>query len=232
MIKRLHSDKISLSRSYYGYKIRSVLKAYGTEYGFCRLYENERGGHILVFNGTLTADGEFDTEEILQFIGMISPFTVEISREIPIPSGYSAQERCLFKAPCGIICGEMGEIRKNDCIKECLPIIAEGFGADGLDEWYVDISHRVRHGVSDIYLYKTTTVTKAFDIDGFAFLSHIATAKHDRGQGNAGKLLKQLSSKLQSMGKDIYLYSKKERVSFYDSLGFERVCSDKIYEKI
>lgn len=232
MIKRLHSDRISLSKSYYGYKIRSVIEAYGTEYGFCRLYENERGGHILIFNGTLISDGEFDTDELLEFIAMASPFTVEASQEIPVPKGYYAEEITLFKAPDGIACDDILELRKNDCIKECFPIISEGFGINSFDEWYVDISHRVRHGVSDIYLYKTTTVTKAFDIDGFAFLSHIATAKHDRGQGNAGKLLKQLSSKLQSMGKDVYLYSKKERVSFYDSLGFERVCSDKIYEKI
>ena len=98
------------------------------------------------------------------------------------------------------------------------------------DKWYVDISHRIRHGVSELYLYDRTTVTKSFDIDGYVFLSHIATAKSERGKETARRLLRCLAEKYNNEGKEAYLFARDHRRSFYESIGFEPVKEDILYE--
>lgn len=232
MIKRIFDTDIKLSESYYGYKIRSLLDAYGTSYDFCKLYTNEEGGTILTYNSTLIADGELDESELDGFIEMLCPVTVEAPADIclDLSDEYVRTERSLFKAPKGSFCSEEIDVKHNAFIADCFPIISEAFGITEFDEWYVDISHKIRHSVSDIYLYKTTTVTKAFDINGYVFLSHIATASADRGQGNAARLIKWLCEKYEKECKEVYLYSKNERYTFYQSLGFEKVLTDKVYE--
>lgn len=232
MIKRIFDTNIKLSESYYGYKIRSLLNAYGTSYDFCKLYTNEDGGAILTYNSTMIADGNFDENELDGFIEMLCPVTVEVPANIrlDLSDEYVHTERTLFKAPKGLSCGEEIDVKHNTFIAECFPIISEAFGITEFDEWYVDISHKIRHGVSDIYLYKSTTATKAFDINEFVFLSHIATASADRGQGNAARLIKWLCEKYEKECKEVYLYSKKERYTFYQSLGFEKILTDTVYE--
>lgn len=232
LIKRIFDTDIKLSESYYGYKIRSLLNAYGTSYDFCKLYTNESGGTILTYNSTMIADGSFDESELDGFVQMLCPITVEVPANIHLTLGdeYIKTERKLFKAPNGLTCNEDIAVKHNAFIADCFPIISEAFGITEFDEWYVDISHKIRHGVSDIYLYKSTTVTKAFDINGFVFLSHIATSKAERGQGNASKLIKKLCEKYEKECKDVYLYSKEERYTFYRSLGFEEILTDTVYE--
>lgn len=232
MIKRIFDTDIKLSESYYGYKIRSLLDAYGTSFDFCKLYTNEEGGTILTYNSTLIADGSFDESELDGFIEMLCPVTVEVPADIHLNLNdeYVRTERSLFKAPKGLSCGEEIDVKHNAFIVDCFPIISEAFGINEFDEWYVDISHKIRHDVSDIYLYKSTTATKAFDINGFVFLSHIATASADRGQGNAARLIKWLCENYEKECKEVYLYSKKERYTFYQSLGFEPILTDTVYE--
>lgn len=232
LIKRIFDTDIKLSESYYGYKIRSLLNAYGTSYDFCKLYTNEEGGMILTYNSTLIADGSFDKSELDGFIEMLCPITVEVPADIclDLSNEYVQTERTLFKAPKGLYCGDEIDVKHNAFVADCFPIISEAFGITEFDEWYVDISHKIRHGVSDIYLYKTTTAAKAFDVNGFVFLSHIATASADRGQGNAARLIKWLCEKYEKECKEVYLYSKRERYTFYQSLGFEPILTDTVYE--
>lgn len=232
MIKRIFETDVRLSETYYGYKIRSLLDAYGTSYDFCKLYKNDVGGTILIYNSTMTADGSFDKNELEGFIQMLDPVTVEVSDDIllTLDDDYVRTERTLFRAPKGLSCEESLDVKCSRFIADSFPIISEAFGINEFDEWYVDISHRIRHGISDIFLYKTTTATKAFDINGFVFLSHIATANSDRGQGNASRLLKWLCEKYEKECKEVYLYSKPERYTFYRSLGFEKILRDIVYE--
>ena len=110
-------------------------------------------------------------------------------------------------------------------------ILDEGFDIKEYDAWYADTSHRIRHGISETFLWNSTTVTKLFDIDDFVFLSYIATGKADRGKGRARQLLYYLCSKFEKQGKTVYLFAKDERVSFYEGIGFQPVSCDIFYEK-
>lgn len=233
MIKQVYDENITLPDSWYGKKIRAYLNAYGTKYDFCRLFGSERGGYILVYNGTMTADGDFDESELNGFINMLSPVTIEMSRGAALHIGneYKRINKTLFKAVSGENNIDVSCVNQNTLLDNIFPILKEGFGITEYEAWYVDISHRIRHGVSDIYLYKSTTVTKVFDIDGFVFLSHIATAKSGRGQGTAGNFLHWLCGEFEKQGKSVFLYAKDERRTFYEQLGFIEADKEVFYEK-
>lgn len=233
MISQLYDENIALSDSWYGKKIRAYLNAYGTKYDFCRLFGSEKGGYILVYNGTMTVDGNFDKDELNSFINMLVPVTIEVPRYITLQleNKYKKIRKTLFKAVSGENNIDLNYVKENTLLDKIFPILKEGFGITEYEAWYADISHRIRHGVSDIYLYKSTTVTKVFDIDGFVFLSHIATAKSGRGQGTAGNFLHWLCGEFEKQGKSVYLYARDERRTFYEQLGFIEIDSEFFYEK-
>ncbi len=235
MIKQIFDiSGVKLTDSYYGRKIRAGLEAYGTKYDFCRLFQSESGGHMLIYNSSVTVDGNFNTEELSEFTEMLDLLTIEVSSDLTLHlcKAYQAIPRTLFKAVPGKNDILKNDVKLNTLLDRIYPILKESFGIDEFDMWYTDISHRIRHGISDIYLYKSTTVTKEFDIDGFVFLSHIATAEEERGKGTAGNLLRLLCGEFESQGKGVYLYAEEKSRGFYKMLGFSEVYEDIIYEKM
>ncbi|MGN0587828.1 MAG: GNAT family N-acetyltransferase [Oscillospiraceae bacterium] len=234
MIKQVFSADIALlGHNIIGGKIASAVAAYGTGYDFCRLYRTDSGGHILAYNGTMLADGNFDPNELSVFAKTLNPDTIELSSDITLHIGgeYKRIGRTLFE----LIPKENdivgSDVKQNALLDRCFDIISAGFGITDRDPWYVDISHRIRHGVSDIFLFESTTVTKLFDYDGMVFLSHIATAPEARGKGTARRMLYYLCGKLSQSGKRVFLYARDERRSFYEEAGFIPVGYDYFYEK-
>lgn len=235
MIKQVFSaDDLQFGHNIIGGKIASAVTAYGTEYDFCRLYYADSGGYILAYNGSMLCDGVLDADELSVFAGMLNADNIEVSSDtaLHIGDGYKRVGRTLFELiPKGNDIDSRC-VKQNTLLKKCYEIISAGFGINEFDPWYVDISHRIRHGVSDIYLYKSTTVTKAFDYNGMVFLSHIATSPEARGKGTARSLLYYLCGELSQDGKKVYLYARDERRSFYEDAGFCPVRYDYFYEKV
>lgn len=223
---------VSFSDSYYGKKIRSLLCAYGVKYPFCRLYECI-GGYFLIYESSLIADvNNADVKELSEFIVMVKPVSVEISGEVCLRLGneYTSKRRTLFQ---GVKndnnINEVG-LTVNTSLGKCYDILCESFGITEYEAWYADISHKIRHGVSNIWLYDNTTVTMQFDVGGFVFVSHIATSKSGRGKGTARNLLYYLCSKFEDETKKIHLFALDERTSFYIDIGFLPLYGDCLYE--
>lgn len=221
-----------LTDSYYGKKILAAYNAYGSEYGFCRFFSCG-GGTVHVYNSSVVIDGDADTEDVCTLIKMTKPLNVEISVGTPLHiDGYDSLHRTLFKAVQGKTDVDFENVTVNSRMKDCYEILAEGFENIGrFEEWYVNMSHRIRHGVSELYYCGDTTVTKSFDIDGFAFLSYIATAEAARGKGGARRLLYCLAEKFEREGKAAYLFAFDHRKSFYEAIGFTPAAED-IYYRI
>ena len=235
MIKQVFSaDNVCFGRNIIGGKIASAVTAYGTGYDFCRLYYADSGGYILAYNGSMLCDGVFDDNELSEFAGMLNADNIEMSSDNTLHIGceYKKVGRTLFELIPKENDIERGRVKQNTLLHECFEIISAGFGITDYDPWYVDISHRIRHGVSDIFLYNSTTVTKVFDYNGMVFLSHIATAPQARGKGTARSLLYYLCGELSRGGKKVYLYARDERRSFYEDAGFCPVRYDCFYEKV
>ncbi|MCH5347894.1 MAG: GNAT family N-acetyltransferase [Oscillospiraceae bacterium] len=226
-----------LTDSYYGKKIMAAYLSYGAKYDFCRFYACDdpdgSSGTIHVYYAAMVIDGNVSHQDAETFINMIKPMTVEVSGKTPLqlPVEYQRLRRTLFHLKSGDTDIDFCDININNCIAESYIVLKESFENMGdFDKWYVDISHRIRHGVAELYLYDRTTVTKSFDIDGYVFLSHIATAKSERGKGTARRLLRCLAKKYNSDGREAYLFALDHRRSFYESIGFEPVGEDILYE--
>lgn len=237
MIKRIFDGIEELaSDSYYGRKILAAYRSYGARYEFCRFYSCENGnggaGLIHVYYGSAVIDGAADLSEAESFINMIQPLNVEASGEYLLNiSGYRAVPRTLFRVVPKNTELTFDALRENGDLTSCYKILRESFDNMGsFDSWYVDISHRIRHKTAAVYLWENTTVTKAFDIDGYVFLSHIATAAESRGRGRARKMLYCIAGQLAAEDKTGYLFALEHRRSFYESIGFDAEGKDFIYE--
>lgn len=227
-----------LTDSYYGRKIMAAYKAYGAGYDFCRFYSCESSdgsfGTVHIYNSSMVIDGKVNMDDITVLIKMTKPVNIEISGGTSLPpDGYKMCRRTLFKAVPNKTDVVFNNVTVNSRGSDCYKILAEGFENMGsFEDWYVDISHRIRHGVSELYYYGETTVTKNFDLDGFVFISHIATAKAARGKGSARRLLYCLAEKFESEGKSVHLFALDHRKTFYEAIGFEPVAEDILYELI
>ena len=80
-------DRDMLLKTLSGKKMLSYLKAYGTDYDFCRFYKleyDEVYGFMFMINSTLIICSDYDlpVDEILSFIQMNVPFRIEGSQQI------------------------------------------------------------------------------------------------------------------------------------------------------
>ena len=232
-MKRIYSGISGrLSDSYYGKKIRAAFLAYGAEYDFCKFYACGEGT-VHIYNSAMIIDGNVYSDEVNILVEMAKPRTIEVSSgtALQLPGRYEKRHRTLFRAEPGETDISFGEIKLDQCMEKCYEILKGSFESFGdFDQWYVDISHRIRHGVAELYLWETTTVTKYFDIDGFVFVSSIATAASDRGKGAARRVLRCLAEKFRTEGKAMYLFALDHRRSFYESIGFLPVGGDILFE--
>lgn len=233
MIKQIYEGILELvSDSYYGYKISAAYLAYGAEYDFCKFYSCGEGV-IHIYYSSMVIDGNIDAEELEMFIDMTKPMNIEVSSEVALhnANGYKSKHRTLFRLKPHKTDIELHAVKVNGFADECYRILEESFENMGtFDVWYVDISHRIRHQVANLYLFDSTTVTQQFNINGYIFLSHIATAKAARGKGTARRLLYCLAEKYQFEGCKAYLWALDHRKSFYEAIGFEPVGEDILYE--
>lgn len=218
--------------SYYGRKILAAFYAYGGNYDFCRFYSCG-SGIIHVYNTSMVIDGNIDRSEAEMFINMTKPVTAEIDSEtsLQLDDRYQGKHRTLFRVKSGETDINTSNVKVNGCTEKCFEILTNSFdNMLSYDDWYVDISHRIRHNVSKLYLYEGTTVTQQFNINGFIFLSHIATAEAQRGRGTARKLLRLIGRAAEDRGESAYLFALDHRRSFYETIGFEPVAEDILYE--
>ncbi len=218
--------------SYYGRKILAAYKAYGAGYDFCKFYSCKEG-IIHIYNASMVIDGNIDVSETEMFINMTKPMVIEVSSDIALQlsSAYARKHRTLFHVKSEETDIDFNNVKVNGCTDKCFEILTKSFDNIGnYDEWYVDISHKIRHNVSELYLFDSTTATQQFNINGFIFLSHIATAPEARGRGTARRLLYCLGKEAEKRGGEAYLFALDHRRSFYQSIGFEPVYEDTLYE--
>lgn len=248
MIRQIeNSEQINrdfLVRTYYGRKLTAYLEAYGTQYDFCRfyqlVYDDAVKGYMFQINATLVvcAEEEIPTDELEQYILMNLPFRVEapsfILKNIEHLDGYHKLKRTKFEFSEHIpenFCED--ELEDNPKLDDAYDIITEGFpNMKNYGMWITENSHRIRRGISRIYLYKKcTTATVIYDIDGHVLIGQVATRESARGNGYARELLYWLGHKLRMQGKKISLFALDYRESFYREIGFNEISVESVIER-
>lgn len=248
MIKLINNtqdfDRNMLLKSLNGKKMLAYLKAYGTDYDFCRFYkiENNNGrGFMFLINSTLIicSDNDIYDDEILHFAKMNMPFRIEGSQQIINKLSKDLDYQVLGRTVFEMIPDENSknfnelQVEFNPDFKDVYQILSEGFPniADfGL--WYTDTSHRCRHGISKVFTYKgCTTASIVFDIENDVLVGQVATKINSRGSGFARDFLKWLALFLNNLNKRAYLLALDIRVSFYREIGFREVMRENVLER-
>ena len=86
------------------------------------------------------------------------------------------------------------------------------------EPWYLDLSHRIRHGVSTAALAGRSALVIQHRANGEALLSQVATDLLYRGQGSASKLILGVCAALSP--DRVFVLCERRLEGFYARLGF------------
>lgn len=213
-------------------KIASNLKAYSG----CDFFSVYAGKGILIgkyYNdlvirtkGVISDDIVEELSLFLKVCGFASALTgIETGKRLMAAGWENTKESLIYKfssqlIPEGEIVPKAEELTADSKLDEVYPIIKDGFPEIKYEDWYTDISHKVRHGVSKVYVYGGASATVMADINGSVFISLVASKKEARGKGEAKSLLRSLGLYFEEQGKEVSILCKEELSPFYRRAGF------------
>lgn len=230
MIRRVVTDTELDRLPKYGteaQKIRALLLCYGLKYDFCRFYAGEfREGCAFLgeLNGSfvLSENGECDFEELAGFFAfggfgeILCSETVGERLSALLQCGMQRVNVMRFAGnavPC--------ETVKDPPLDRVFSILKTSFDIE-YEPWYLDMSHRIRHGVAEFRELDGSVLAVQHNINGEALLSQIATLPEKRGKGNARRLILSVCGEL--FDSRIYVICEDSLVDFYGKMGF--ICTE------
>lgn len=228
MIKQVYSLEGECSTHPLFTKIKSLYVAYGSKYPFCRFYRGDnviiskyRDSGMVYFN--TESKKEIDFSQVVEFIALSRFSFVQCNIPLDIDDEFSYETGGLYEYQSRDVIITT-EVLVNHSISECYNIIKDAFYSDFTQEeyerWYVDMSHKIRHGVSQVYnIEQKSSVTLQSRDETYVVLSQIATQGQYQEQGLAKTLIELIAS--QNLDKRVVLYSKnKQSDAFYEKVGF------------
>ncbi len=231
----------------YGARIAAYYSAYrGKQYNFldtwlCR--ENGRAVCALSrYYNTVVICGKC-SEEIRGFIEMLSPKIIfadaaleikpknmiEVSGETMICTHMITDIPILPEGlRCKRLTGEMRQLRKvYDLLREHYYSAGESsmLSLGEFDEYFVDISHLIRHGAADVYaVYDGDRIVSSLSVtarsDTAAVIGNIVTHTQYRRNGLAEYLLAAAVNEICKSGREVFLHREK-KISIYEKMKFE-----------
>lgn len=218
----------------YEAKINVLFITYGLSCNFCSFYEavNEKNERVLLMS-QLGRDyvikqysEDFDEEELAAFLRMNRAFGVFLP-----PSVLKKIERFVT---CEYLYNNLmeylgeryfpssGLMEANPSLDDAYEILRHDFKLHR-DIWLTDLSHRIRHGISRLFIYGgACTATVLYD-KGDVFITQVATKEAARGKGLATSLLREIASLTEYRDKRVLLVCRNTKLDFYTKVGFKRV---------
>lgn len=202
-------------------KLRSLLFSYGTTYDFCRFYYADNA-LIGVLNGDyiLCSDGNVNVGELSEFF-MFNGFSEmfcskETGEKLSEISGFSGHRILLMEFfGKGI---ETYGIESAPPLDEVYRILKTGFNIE-FEPWYLDMSHRTRHRVTEFRKLAGSVLAIQYNLNGEALLSQIVSLPEQRGKHITSKLILSVCREL-ALSR-VFLLCENELKSFYEKLGFQ-----------
>ncbi len=245
MIRRVENygeiKPLALRDSHYSRVIESHLRAYGTEFDFCELYEiytKATAGYIVFHNSSMVADftdkkllTSAVLREVAEFVSFKCPSVAELPRELcprtGLIHGYNRHKRTFFEVPYGDSAVHL--LDNPDYDRVFNTVYGEGEPASyGL--WLTDTVRRRNRNQLRLYGYRSSVLTVRFMLKGYAYITDVATPVADRGKGQARQLLKEASFALYMENFKAYLIAKQKTADYYKMLGYPEKGNDYIYE--
>ena len=210
----------------FGCKISAVVKAYGFDKGFACFWLNEetRTVFCLADDVMLISGAIGDAEEARQFLQMLGVKTVHCSGENGEKLGWTTVEsgEVLEKtAPAGEAVPATAE---EVPIRELFSLLEEVGMVEEFEPFYLDLSHRLRHGASRAFWVRKEEKVAACAIvsaigEKAVILSAVAVREDCRRQGLGRQLVGQVEEAFP--GDAIYVFREQGRhQEFYGGLGY------------
>lgn len=204
-------------------KIISLAEAYGFDYDFCKFYMQDNLLISKYYSDVIIAGECSDFEELGSFLSMNGFSSILTSPEMAeglkpyVQGNYITDNIYEYHGICG-----NDNVIVNPPLDDVFEVLNDGFHNLNHDAWYLDMSHRIRHGVSECYLLDGATCSKMFDINGTAFISLVASSQAARGKGSAKRLLQTVCGNFLSNREHILLICRDELLAFYEKVGFTK----------
>lgn len=213
-------------------KIRALYLAYGAEYQFCRFYR-QGGSYISALDGSfvICEGANADYDELADFFKMQGFAEIFCSamagKALSDKLGCSYSTVNLMKFRGG---SPYAEFDDAPTLSDVYEIISDGFDIE-FEPWYLDMSHRVRHGISKCcVLDGKAALVIQHDINGEALLSQVATCKDHRGEGLAKMLVTSVAANLAP--NEVYVVCEDALVGFYEKCGFGFLGKKRVLRRI
>jgi len=228
MIRRALTDGDLDGLSEYGLeaqKIRALLLCYGIKYDFCRFYVGEfRAGHAFLggLNGSfvLSECGECDFEELAVFFTFGGFEEIFCSQSAGVRLSELLQCRLQKVNVMRFVGDALSCAMETDPLLDNVYSVLKTSFEIEYEPWYLDMSHRIRHGIARFYKLNGSVLAVQHNINGEALLSQIATIPEKRGQGNARRLISAVCAELSDS--KVYVICEDELLDFYRKSGFVR----------
>ncbi|MDF2567212.1 MAG: Acetyltransferase family [Oscillospiraceae bacterium] len=215
-------------------KIKSLYKAYGSTYDFCQFYvakteEQPYAGFVKFYQDIILYIDHADTlDELADFISMQSDVGSVSHNQKAFSDCFGVGYQ--FKA--GFIMTKDKCVNNEDLdlvsdLKTSYDIIQKSFDdikntKQSFEQWYCDMSYRVRHGISEVLCYRDvgTATLYASDRD-FGILNQVAVIPERRSDGLGRLLVQSMENRITS--KNSVIYSRNDQSdAFYQKLGYQK----------
>lgn len=217
-------------------KIRALWEAYGNDAPFLRFWLGDHGEAIALMDGQailLCNDDQYN-EELLWFVSM-QPEIRTVRTDAKTAEWLSVGVNGRLET--GVVMQPSRRFDEIDPLvqacteREVYPLLECVFGTSmpPFDAWYVDVSHRRRHGCCRLVGIKergevVAAAMTVAECQGHGLIGAVATALHARGKGYASACVSALTHFLQAEDKHVWLSPKNEKArQLYRRLGFVSV---------
>lgn len=203
-------------------KIRALLESYGINYDFCTFFISDSFIIAKYYEETIVCGYEHgDYEELCGFLRFNSSnvfCSEEIKNALSVKISFSCKKLNLmqFYGKTNLDGCEIYEIS----LSKAYEILNTSFDFN-YEQWYLDMSHRIRHGISQFYGFNGAVLAVQHNLCGEALLSQIATIPEQRGKGNASRLISSVCQKF--CDSKVFLLCEDKNVGFYERLGFKTI---------
>ncbi|MBR6392231.1 MAG: GNAT family N-acetyltransferase [Eubacterium sp.] len=223
-------------RDLFTVRILSLLKSYGCKYQFATFYKQVIDGKITAVlskldgDFTLALDSGFDNEELVHFFCVRGYNSILCSDDFLLSPRFEegVVMSCTAKREPVLLNADVDEYPKLMDLFNFVDYEEQDFKA-----WYVDISHRVRHGTAKAYTlnvdgYTVSSGILSSIIDDYSILTAVRTDKEFRRMGYASALVSYICCDVKGI---VYLMCDSEsNERFYAKLGFETKEKWRIYK--
>lgn len=225
-------------RDLFSVRVLSLANAYGFVYPFAKFYRQvDDDMTVTAIVSVLDGDtvishlSDFDNAELSQFFSFCGFSTLLADESFAFKGNYSSGAVMANDKKFELEC-DYSDINDYPSLSELYNFV--DYGGIDFNAWYVDISHRIRHGSAKAAaivnengeIISSAVFSSVYN--GDAVLTAVRTDPQMRGKGCAGALV---SSMCCSISGTVFLMREADKnESFYSKLGFKNVGNWRMYK--